>query len=204
LLPETVGGTDDVARANALESLMPGRFVEDGDVTGSLAEGTDDSNGDHDPYKGQGIENAAAINSNEDPTITPEQSFPVSESSAVGDLVGLFLASDIDGDALNFTITSGNEAGIFAIGQNNGEIRIADPEQLDFETVKSYELGISVSDGRGGTVSDVVEINVIDANEAPNFTSTDVYAIDENRLVGTVVGNVVSTEWGPPVVDLRL
>ena len=105
---------------------------------------------------------------------------------------------------MNFTITSGNEAGIFAIGQNNGEIRIADPEQLDFETVKSYELGISVSDGRGGTVSDVVEINVIDANEAPNFTSPDVYAIDENSLVGTVVGNVVSTEWGPPVVDLRL
>ena len=54
---------------------------------------------------------------------------------------------DIDGSALQYTITGGNTNGVFAINQNTGVITVVDNSRLDFETNNSYTLTVAASDG---------------------------------------------------------
>lgn len=76
------------------------------------------------------------------------QRFTVVENAMIGTLVGAVNATDGDGDALSFTIASGNAHGIFDINSPTDQWSIAKAAVLDFESVQSYSLGITVSDSK--------------------------------------------------------
>ncbi len=82
---------------------------------------------------------------NEAPMIEP-QNFEIQENSLNGTVVGSVSASDPEDDALTFSITLGNDLGIFAIGSGTGEISILDSTALDFETLTSVDLTVQIGD----------------------------------------------------------
>ena len=62
------------------------------------------------------------------------------------------------------------------------------------KTKSSYTVTVSVSDGKGGTDSITVTINVTDANDAPIFTDGDSTSrsVAENTATGNNIGSVVA------------
>ncbi|MEL7006126.1 MAG: cadherin repeat domain-containing protein, partial [Bacteroidota bacterium] len=114
---------------------------------------------------------------NEAPSVESE-SFDISSSIATGDLIGQVEAEDPDIDVLTYSLTTGNDQGIFAINETTGVLSIADASLLDPATVPQHELTVEVTDGE---LSDSTEfiINVF-LNNAP-LLNTLSFTIDENN-----------------------
>lgn len=92
------------------------------------------------------------------------QSFTLIENSPANSVVGVVQATDVDEDALRFSIDAGNTNGAFTIGEGSGELIIANEEAIDFETTPQFNLIVSVSDGEF-TETAVVTVIIIDEDE---------------------------------------
>ncbi|MCC6503924.1 MAG: tandem-95 repeat protein [Aquimonas sp.] len=127
------------------------------------------------------------VNAINDAPIADDGSANIEENSANGTSVTTVVASDVDaGQTLSYAITAGNAAGKFAINAATGEITVAGA--LDFETLNSYALTVTVTDDGAGLLSDtaLITISVTDANDAPVATGGAV-PIDEDAIVGSAV-----------------
>ena len=95
--------------------------------------------------------------------------------------------------ATPYEITSGNEAGLFALNQSTGRITVADSVNLDYETLGgSYQLEVEVTDENGLTYTKQVSIAIADVNEAPSlndFSLSVVEHSDQGTVLGSVAGN---------------
>ncbi|WP_321319698.1 cadherin domain-containing protein [Labilibaculum sp.] len=118
------------------------------------------------------------------PIVTASQTFNIDEDASNTTSVGTVLATDGDATATVFsswTITAGNTNGVFAINSSTGEITVNDANELDYESITSYSLSITVSDGVNTSVTETVTVDVNDINdEIPVFTSASTINIDEN------------------------
>jgi predicted outer membrane repeat protein len=95
----------------------------------------------------------------------------VPENSLLNTLVGTITATDADNNPLTYNITAGNPNldgdGISAFTINNsGQIRVADPDDIDFEVNPNNPLTVTVSDG---TLTDtaIITVNLTNVNETP-------------------------------------
>ena len=87
----------------------------------------------------------------------------VPEQVPQGTPVGLpVTAVDPDGDTLTYYL-SGSDASYFSLDSRTGQLHVW--ERLDLEITPTYLLNLTVSDGRGGTDSIVVAINLSDIQE---------------------------------------
>ena len=88
----------------------------------------------------------------------------IPENTASGTDIGSPIsASDADsGDTLTCTL-SGTDAASFSLVKTSGQLRTA--TSLDYETKNAYTVTVTVSDGKGGSDSINVTINVTDVNE---------------------------------------
>ncbi len=141
--------------------------------------------------------------SNNAPTFTDGLSTtrPVAENTESGTNIGTpIAATDQDlTDTLTYTL-GGTDAASFTIVGTTGQLRTS--AALDFETKTSYTVTVNVSDGRGGSDSISVTINVTDVenesteqtpvitNNAPSFTdgASTTRSIAENTVSGTNIG----------------
>ena len=108
--------------------------------------------------------------------------FAIDENLSVGTNVGTVTVNDPDvEDTHSFTITAGNEAGLFAIDATTGSITTAD--NVDFESLSQVILTISVTDSGTPGLSDtaLVTVNISDVNEAPS--------LNNQSLGGAIVGS---------------
>lgn len=156
---------------------------------------------------------------NEDPQQTPEivnnlPSFTdgtsttrsIAENTESGTNIGSPVgATDVDTsaeipDVLSYTL-SGTDASSFSIDSTSGQLQTK--ASLDFETKTSYSVTVGVSDGRGGTDSISVTINVIDVNEIGGANVAPVFSdgestyrlLDSQPSAGTFVGApIVATD----------
>ena len=113
----------------------------------------------------------------------------VAENSAAGTAVGTVAATDPDGDALTYALSSnGNDHEAFAI-DGAGAITVASGATLDHETKSTYSITVNVHDGKdlAGAAD-----TTVDASRDLTVTVTDV---DERITVSDVA--LVST----PTVD---
>ncbi|MEL7313960.1 MAG: S8 family serine peptidase, partial [Cyanobacteria bacterium J06559_3] len=135
----------------------------------------------------------AVLNVNEAPVIdTSSLVFEVGENSPVGTIAGIVNAGDPEGTLLTYSLTGGNDAGIFAIN-NAGYLTIADNTALDFESGPlSHTLELTVSDGLLSTTASVT-VDILDENEAPDIQDQRFY-LPENAQAGTVVGAIAATD----------
>jgi VCBS repeat-containing protein len=135
-------------------------------------------------------------NQNDAPVVNDQTLGPLDESSALGTVVGTVAASDVDaGQSLSYAITAGNTGGTFAIDASTGEITVATPAALNFETTPTFNLTVQVTDDGTPSLSDTatVTINLNDLDEAPVIADA-VFTVDENAANGTAVGTVPVAE----------
>ena len=108
----------------------------------------------------------------------------LAEDAAIGSAVLTVSASDLDGDAVRYSISGGN--GLFAINAN-GEITVTGA--LDYETATSHTLTLVAWDGKHAIYDSAeIVINIEDVNEAPMF-SADSYSAElaETAAIGSAV-----------------
>ena len=104
-------------------------------------------------------------------------------------------ATDPDNDTLTYSL-GGTDASSFAIVSTTGQLKTK--AALDYETDDSYSATVSVSDGRGGTDTITVTINVTDvdetvSNNAPVFASdSTTRSVAENTTVNQNIGSPVT------------
>ena len=117
----------------------------------------------------------------------------VAENTASGENIGTPVAAlDVDsGDTLSYSL-GGTDAASFSIVSTSGQLQTSAP--LDYETKNAYTVTVSVSDGKGGSDSIDVTINVSNVNEAPRFTEGDstTRTVAENTVSGTNIGSAVA------------
>lgn len=129
-----------------------------------------------------------------DPPVVANQSFTVSEDAADGTAVGTVVASDVDGPALSYSITTVQAD--FAIDSATGAITVAAGAALDFETTPSYSLTVQVTDGTT-PVTATITIDVTNVNDnGPAIAAGQVFTIVENAPNGSAVspGPVVASD----------
>ncbi len=136
----------------------------------------------------------SAVN-DENPVVTPNQSFAIDENSANATVVGTVLATDPDygTNFQNWTITAGNTDNAFAINLSNGEITVNTSSVLDYETVTSLSLTVQVSDGLH-TASGVVTVNLNNLNDNAPTINGGTFALDENSSNGTSVCTISAND----------
>ena len=118
----------------------------------------------------------------------------VDENSPAGTNVGdPITATDPDtGDTVTYSLT-GTDAASFDIGSSTGQITAKSGVTYNYEAKSSYSLAVDVSDGKGGTASTPVTVNLNNVNEAPSFAAASVtLSLDENSAAGTSVGDAVT------------
>ncbi|MBM1170771.1 Ig-like domain-containing protein [Microvirga arabica] len=86
----------------------------------------------------------------------------IEENAAAGTIVGVLTGSDVDGDALAFSLT-GDAGGRFAI--SNGRLVVKDGVRLDYEQATSHMLTVRVTDGSNAAYE---EIFVVHVNDEPS------------------------------------
>ena len=123
--------------------------------------------------------------------------FMVSEGSDGGEILGIITATDADtgsnANVTDFAITDGDPEGVFELNSQSGILRLAPSttSPLDRESIDSYELIVSVSDGGVPVLSADVNVTIVvtDVNDIPPEFDQDVSyvaGIRENASIGTV------------------
>jgi hypothetical protein len=139
------------------------------------------------------------IDVNEPPvsSLTP-QTATVSESLSIGGRVGGVLASDMDSKIapnfwglLQYRLVGGNGANKFLVSLSTSDITLI--SALDYESVTSYSITISATDGGGLAVVVPVVIAVLDINEPPVIQNL-VFSVLESSPAGALVGNLVARD----------
>ena len=131
----------------------------------------------------------------------------VKENSGPGTKVGKPVTATTSTAYTYSHALSGTDAGKFTIVSSTGQIKVKSGTKLDYETKKTYSVIVTVTaaakSGANAQSLDPnapgdyivpVTINVLDVNEAPEFSdgATTTRSVDENSAAGTKIGAVVS------------
>ncbi len=128
---------------------------------------------------------------NENPNIE-DQSFAIDENSANASAVGSVVASDPDnGQALTYSIISGNTDNAFEIGSTSGELTVANSSALNFEDTPVFMLTVKVEDDGTGNLSDqaTITVNLTDVNEPPVMLPQDLTLDVDAALIQHEINN---------------
>ena len=113
-------------------------------------------------------------------------------------------ATDADTDTLTYSLGGTNEAS-FSINSTTGQLQTK--AALDYEQKNSYEVTVSVSDGRGGNDSITVTINVTNVNETrTNPPATQITPVKDrsNKAKNAIVSAVPSVSRAEDVTEAHL
>ena len=151
---------------------------------------------------------------NNDPAFTEGTSTTraVAENTASGENIGSAVsATDADTDTLTYTL-GGTDASSFSIASSSGQLQTK--AALNYESKNSYAVTVSVSDGKGGTDSITVTINITDVDETPNdppqVNVITPNPVSSNTNTQSATQNVQSADYplvnlsNPDNIDIRL
>ncbi|ETR69722.1 MAG: outer membrane adhesin like protein, partial [Candidatus Magnetoglobus multicellularis str. Araruama] len=139
------------------------------------------------------------LNEKNDPPTVANQVFDVDENQPEGTVIGTVAARDDDAnDILSFTLSS--------MGTNpfqidaQGRITIKDATYIDYESLKTVNLVVTVSDGEIDAKASIT-INIDDINDPPVITN-QTFNIDEDSKNTAYVGTVVASDEDRPKNNL--
>lgn len=136
--------------------------------------------------------------------------FTIAENTANGTNVGTIQSrASHGGGTLNYSITSGNLNGAFAINSATGAITVANATALNFEALSTkwddpaaFELFISITDLNNTTTESIrTVITVTDRNESAALPTLTPVTLDESTPVGTTVATATVTSPDPDRFD---
>ena len=96
------------------------------------------------------------INLNNKEVAIVDQSFNVDENSEAGSLVGQIAP----GLSLSYSIVSGNTSTAFELSATDGNIKVHNPDALDYETTPSFTLVVNVTDENNEKANVNITINL--------------------------------------------
>ena len=139
--------------------------------------------------------NVSNINDNAPTFSLGDYTFTAAENIASESAIGQVSASDLDGDALNFTIMV-NDNGLFEINESNSLLSLAPGQSLDFENASNHHITLQVSDGHLSATAPVT-IKVTNVNDnAPTFSLGDyTFTAAENIAAeSAIIGQVSASD----------
>ena len=105
-------------------------------------------------------------------------------------------ATDADDDTLSYSL-GGTDESSFSIDSSSGQLRTS--ATLDYEAKDSYSVTITVSDGKGGSDTISITINITDVDEtvpnnAPTFTDGEstTRTVAEDTATDTNIGSAIT------------
>jgi len=123
--------------------------------------------------------------------------FAVDENTTA---VGTVTASDVEGDVVSFSITGGDDGGLFDIDTTTGALSFKTAPDfeapLDTGADNSYEIQVTVSDGTD-TVDTFIFVDVRDVDEGGGVNVIQGTADPFDPLVGTEGRDEIRTGGGP-------
>lgn len=137
------------------------------------------------------------VNRINDPPIMEDQVFSIPENSDEDIEVGTVIATDPEGDAIEYRIISGTD--YFRITPS-GTLTLKD-NLFDFETRPSFEIKIRATDAFDLSVEAILTIELEDRNDSP-VISNQQFTIQENSAGATSIGQVVATDQDNSIEEL--
>ncbi|MDC1207966.1 cadherin domain-containing protein [Litorivicinus sp.] len=133
----------------------------------------------------------SVINVNEAPVISSGNTGHIGENEALSTVVYTAAASDVDGDAVSYSL-SGTDAALLVIDELSGDMTLN--SSADYETKSQYLVNVVASDGQLST-SQPVTIDVWNVNEfTPVFSSGDSGSVTEYVPITTVIYDADATD----------
>ena len=127
----------------------------------------------------------------------------VNENAAIGTSVGVTaLASDSDGTNNDVTYSlSSNPGNAFSINSTTGEVTVADPSALDFESAQSMAIEVTATSQDGSTSSETFNIAINDVNEGAIVSTADTKGYEDSAIPLTI--KISDVEAGA-IVDVTI
>jgi hypothetical protein len=136
----------------------------------------------------------AVTNLNETPTNLTLSNSTVAENQVIGTVVGNLTSTDPDtGNTFTYSLVTGTGAtdnSLFTISNN----QLTTNSVFDYETKNSYSIRVRTTDQGGLSFEKQLTIGVTDVNETPNNLTLSNSTVTENQVIGTVVGNLTTTD----------
>ena len=135
------------------------------------------------------LPNATPIPINNAPTFAQETyTATIARGAESGDIITNIAATDPEGDTLTYSITAGNDAGLFIVDATNGDIKLATPDTRT--DAGDHTLTLTVTDSAGNTATATVTITdyAIRGTDGDDLhTANGLYGDDEGD--DTIYGN---------------
>ena len=135
------------------------------------------------------------LNVNEPPVAT-NRTFTLAENPSTNTFVGTITATDPDaGQTISFSILSGNTDNAFSLNPTSGQLRVNNPQAVDYESVQQFKLQVQVSDNGSPSLSSTAQItiNIANINEAPVVQALT-YWFPASIPDGYYVGNIAAID----------
>ncbi|RBQ11287.1 tandem-95 repeat protein, partial [Pedobacter miscanthi] len=122
-------------------------------------------------------------------TITPVNDVPVATAPAITTsedtpVNGIITASDIDGDALTFAVTTAPAHGTMVINPDGTYTYTPEPNYNGNDT-----FTVTVSDGKGGTATVTIPVTVTPVNDAPIATAPAITTSEDTPFNGSITAS---------------
>ncbi|MDD1444194.1 cadherin domain-containing protein, partial [Dolichospermum sp. ST_sed3] len=131
---------------------------------------------------------------NKTPTNLTLSTSTVAENQVIGTVVGNLTTTDPDtGNTFTYSLVTGTGAtdnSFFTITNN----QLKTNSVFDFEAKNSYNIRVKTTDQGGLSFEKQLTIRVSNVNETPTNLTLSNSTVAENQIIGTVVGNVTSTD----------
>ncbi|MDB9535207.1 DUF4347 domain-containing protein [Dolichospermum planctonicum CS-1226] len=118
----------------------------------------------------------------------------INENEVIGTVVGNLSSTDPDaGNTFTYSLVTGTGAtdnSLFTISGNQLKTNAV----FDFETKNSYSIRVKTTDQGGLFFEKQLTIGVSNVNETPTNLTLSNTTIAENQIIGTVVGNLTTTD----------
>ncbi|WP_339673364.1 tandem-95 repeat protein, partial [Dasania marina] len=141
------------------------------------------------------------VNDNAPTVDTATGSTQVENTAVAGDTVATFTASDLDGDAITYSITSGNASGYFAIRDNTtGVVTLTAAGQSAIEddvlNLADQVIGVTANDGVNDSVEATATIAITHVNDnAPTVdTATGSTQVENTAVAGDTVATFTASD----------
>ena len=113
-----------------------------------------------------------------------DQTFSIAENSVAWSHVGILTATDQNGDALTYSITSNvdpNSDGTNAFRIEGDGLRVNDADDLDYENLSQLQITVSASDGTNADTA-VITIDITNVIEPPVVVDDTYYVMIDGSL----------------------
>lgn len=133
----------------------------------------------------------AITDSNDAPSALSLSNTSIAENNSISQTVGTLSTTDEDATD-NFEYTLNQEFDYASFYLEGADLKVG--KVLDFESKVFYTVKISSTDKGGEIISKQFVIKVTDVNDNPSMVSLDNSNINEGQTIGSLVGNLSTTD----------